>query len=368
MRLGNRVVQVLMVVWTAAITLSVWTGNPAYLLLPIVVFAINEVGYCIAGFDMLPSSDRTEMFYDISAVATLFHGTSHNYSEGYYKTEEDYQKLTPQEAEDQKFEKILELLGAKPGDTILDLGCGMGSFERFCAKRGYKMIGFTLSSEQRDFCQSVNVIAEVWDFRCFNEKYRHKIDHIVMMGSSEHIYTGPGSQWDSYTKKKTVVSDFLKDARDYFRKDDDRPHRIFYSGLHLNPCFCKSFGWHVMDRTYGATLFLNDPAMNIVATATDAGYRSVYQRDATKDYFMATVLDTKHFGNPIRLHGISSIALIIGMFIYPLLFFMWLYYILGVWMWMFDGRFHLWPKNPPFTLKKPSERPATLWWCVFEAL
>ncbi|QMU58975.1 MAG: methyltransferase domain-containing protein [Boseongicola sp.] len=70
------------------------------------------------------------------------------YSSAYFKTgQEDLER-----AQTQKYESMVDLMGAKPGDHILEIGCGWGGFAEYAAKqRGLKVTGLTISKEQYDF-------------------------------------------------------------------------------------------------------------------------------------------------------------------------------------------------------------------------
>jgi cyclopropane-fatty-acyl-phospholipid synthase len=54
-----------------------------------------------------------------------------------------------EEAQATKLRAILDRTGAEPGDTILEIGCGWGSFAEAAARSGVKVHGITLSSEQK---------------------------------------------------------------------------------------------------------------------------------------------------------------------------------------------------------------------------
>ena len=56
-------------------------------------------------------------------------------------------------AQDAKYDRILDELGAKPGQTILEVGCGWGGFAERAAKRGINVVGITLSDAQLAFAQ-----------------------------------------------------------------------------------------------------------------------------------------------------------------------------------------------------------------------
>jgi cyclopropane-fatty-acyl-phospholipid synthase len=49
---------------------------------------------------------------------------------------------------------MVDLMGVKPGDHVLEIGCGWGGFAEYAAKeRGLKVTGLTISKEQLAFAQ-----------------------------------------------------------------------------------------------------------------------------------------------------------------------------------------------------------------------
>jgi cyclopropane-fatty-acyl-phospholipid synthase len=54
-------------------------------------------------------------------------------------------------AQHAKLAAILERTGTRPGDAILEIGCGWGSFAELAVREGRKVHGITLSTEQRDW-------------------------------------------------------------------------------------------------------------------------------------------------------------------------------------------------------------------------
>ncbi|SEN29953.1 cyclopropane-fatty-acyl-phospholipid synthase [Gemmobacter aquatilis] len=51
-----------------------------------------------------------------------------------------------------KYASMVDQMGAKPGDHVLEIGCGWGGFAEYAAgQRGLKVTGLTISREQHDF-------------------------------------------------------------------------------------------------------------------------------------------------------------------------------------------------------------------------
>ncbi|GAC52156.1 class I SAM-dependent methyltransferase [Gordonia amicalis] len=95
-------------------------------------------------------------------------------------------------AQDNKYRLIFEKLRLKPGDRLLDIGCGWGGMVRYAAKRGVHAIGATLSAEQAEWAQKAIVdegltdLAEVRhsDYRDITES---GFDAVSSIGLTEHI-------------------------------------------------------------------------------------------------------------------------------------------------------------------------------------
>src|SRR5699024_1673565 len=92
------------------------------------------------------------------------------------------------EAQEAKLELVCQKLRFKPGDRILDIGCGWGSFARVAAERDdVHVTGVTLSPNQVQYaqnsCKNLPVEIRLQDYRAVDEKF----DHIVSLGMMEHV-------------------------------------------------------------------------------------------------------------------------------------------------------------------------------------
>ncbi len=64
-----------------------------------------------------------------------------SYSSGLFEGE----SKSLEAAQAAKYERVLTQLGAKQGDTILEIGCGWGGFAEVAARRGMRVTGITIS-------------------------------------------------------------------------------------------------------------------------------------------------------------------------------------------------------------------------------
>ena len=57
-------------------------------------------------------------------------------------------------AQDNKYKRLAEAINLQPGQTVLEIGCGWGGFAEYVAKNhDVRVVGLTISTEQRDFAQ-----------------------------------------------------------------------------------------------------------------------------------------------------------------------------------------------------------------------
>ncbi len=105
------------------------------------------------------------------------------YSCAYWKGSQDLD--TAQKA---KLEMICRKLALKPGDRVLDIGCGWGGLAKYAAEHyGVRVVGITISGEQvelgRELCRGFPVEIRLQDYRDVTERF----DHIVSVGMFEHV-------------------------------------------------------------------------------------------------------------------------------------------------------------------------------------
>lgn len=117
---------------------------------------------------------------------TLMLGESMAYSCGYWSGKSEVSNLD--EAQEAKYDLICRKLDIKPGMTILDVGCGWGTFLRYAAlKYGINGIGITVSKEQadlaRELCKGLPIEIRLQDYRDIDDRF----DRIVSIGMIEHV-------------------------------------------------------------------------------------------------------------------------------------------------------------------------------------
>lgn len=95
---------------------------------------------------------------------------------------------TLDEAQEAKLDLTCRKIGLKPGQRVLDIGCGWGSFAKYAAEKyGAEVVGITVSQEQlalgKELCAGLPVELRLQDYRAVREPF----DHVVSLGMVEHV-------------------------------------------------------------------------------------------------------------------------------------------------------------------------------------
>jgi len=124
-----------------------------------------------------------------------------NYTCGYWKEAKNLD-----EAQEAKLDLVCKKIAVKPGMTILELGCGWGSFAKYAAEKyGASVVGVTVSKEQvalgMQLCKGLPVELRLQDYR----EVQGKFDAVISIGVMEHV------GYKNYRTYMDVVNRCLKD-------------------------------------------------------------------------------------------------------------------------------------------------------------
>jgi len=153
-----------------------------------------------------------------------------------------------EDAQTAKYERILDQIGAKQGDSILEIGCGWGGFAETAARRGMRVTGVTISGKQLEFARerlqraglADRVDLQFRDYRDIEGRY----DHIVSIEMVEAVgerywpdyfatlkrHVAPGG---SALVQAIVIADEWFDG--YRRHPDFIQTYVFPGGMLLSP-------------------------------------------------------------------------------------------------------------------------------------
>ena len=106
-----------------------------------------------------------------------------SYSCGYW-----HDAVGLRDAQQKKLDMICRKLELKPGERLLEIGCGWGGLARFAAEHyGVEVVGVTISREQQKLaqerCEGFPVSIELMDYRDIKETF----DKVVSVGMFEHV-------------------------------------------------------------------------------------------------------------------------------------------------------------------------------------
>jgi cyclopropane-fatty-acyl-phospholipid synthase len=125
-----------------------------------------------------------ERHYDIgNDLYTAMLDQRLTYTCGYWK---DATSLD--QAQEDKLELVCQKLHLQAGQTVLDIGCGWGSFAKYAAEKyGVSVVGITVSHHQirlgTELCRGYPVELRYQDYR----EVQGSFDHIVSLGMFEHV-------------------------------------------------------------------------------------------------------------------------------------------------------------------------------------
>ena len=126
--------------------------------------------------------------YDVGNIQLVAAERRYNtYTPGIYDGEDD----ALEDGAERKLSAAFQSLRLKPGDSLLEVGCGWGGFLRYCARRGIRATGITLSRDQLTYAKAridedrsaATVLYQ--DFFSFHPE--DPFDGISMMGVMEDL-------------------------------------------------------------------------------------------------------------------------------------------------------------------------------------
>lgn len=134
-------------------------------------------------------------------------GKSMAYTCGYWKNAKDLD-----EAQFAKYELICQKLDLRPGERVLELGCGWGGLAKYMAEKyGCEVVAFDIGKEPytyaKELCQDLPVQVYQCDWRAVNvyNPTRIKFDKLVSVGVLEHV------GYKNYDLFLKISRDFIKD-------------------------------------------------------------------------------------------------------------------------------------------------------------
>jgi cyclopropane-fatty-acyl-phospholipid synthase len=185
------------------------------------------------------------------------------YSCAYWK---DAQTLD--QAQEAKLDMVCKKLDLKPGETLLDIGCGWGALLKFAAENyGVRGVGVTVAREQaelaREACRGLPVEIRLTDYRALQGSF----DKIASLGMFEHVGAKNYREYFRVAHRclkdegrfllHTIASADLNNTPDPWMERYVFPNSIVPNACHIAAAVDRLFhleAWHGIGTDYDPTL------------------------------------------------------------------------------------------------------------------
>ena len=371
--------QITLWVWLIFIFIGYYTQNIIYLLLPPLLLLINELIYINFNKDIFNGGQRTALFYDLTTSYFIqkFKNNT-NLTEGLYlknlhdlnstMTLDEAKKLNPIEANINKYKRFFIDINIPQDEytniNILDIGCGNGDFIKYCKTIGINASGLSISKNQVKNLKEQGLDVYLGSYREIQKQFIHKYDIITCWGCLEHITDSYPCSKSGEIKAKNILNKIVKYFKKYYKPNSSYNY-FFNTTLHINPNVCGTLNAYLVERAYAGWYFY-DKKNETLGDLIKTDFNQIYNKDLTYHYFLATKVDSTHFGRPRNLDLYSCLSIIGGLFINPQIIAILLYSLRGEWVWQFDGKSHIQDEscfNCNFEFNR-SKRPTTLLWSL----
>ncbi|MDC0113690.1 cyclopropane-fatty-acyl-phospholipid synthase family protein [Planktomarina temperata] len=237
------------------------------------------------------------------------------YSSAFFETGRE----TLEEAQTAKYASMVDQMGVKPGDHVLEIGCGWGGFAEYAAKeRGLKVTCLTISKEQFKYAEDRIAAAGLQDMVTFKlQDYRDETGVYDGIASIEMFEAVGEKYWPSYFStvfgrlktggQATLQIITVRDDRfeDYRKSVDFIQKYIFPGGMLPSPAVLRREAQKAgldcvksieFGESYSKTLRLwharfNDKWDQVEAMGFDERFRRMW------NFYLTSCAATFHYAN-----------------------------------------------------------------------
>jgi cyclopropane fatty-acyl-phospholipid synthase-like methyltransferase len=275
---------------------------------------------------------------------------------------------TGSQAQQDKWDFLLQKLDLKPGDRLIDIGCGFGDWLNYARSKRIDVIGVNISPEQARLAHSrygLEVIITNWkdiqNTPALRDRLCGRFDAVTFMDTVEHYV--PSKYRNRDDKIGEIYGNMFEMAYGLLKDTTERA-KIFISCLHMtNPPKTLSdfFACYLQTRFHSGFYPVGDDGLVKWSTRY---FTELERHDKTEDYRLTSVLDPSHFGSPdIRMTPQKVGFAILLFLIDPHHLHKWLEYRVDAWMWHFGK--DAFNQNYDIDYQKRL-RHVTLWWLVMQ--
>lgn len=271
--------------------LSIW-----FLLIPIIFHLLNDLIQWKLGWSIFNTDIMVKRTYQV-VHSFLFNQTNAGLDLGFNFYEGNLERKRS-DAQKSKWDYMLQELGLKPGDKLIDIGCGYGDWIRYAKEKGILVKGVNLSKVQADTAKKkydLDVINVNWKEILQNPLLQKDLfgqfDAVTFMDTIEH-YVSPTARRNPEVQKK-IYSDMFHLA--YSLLKSSSKGRVFFSCLHqikqkFN--FRMATSVWLLNRTMSGFYPFGDQGLTQYSTPY---FKEVKRIDRTEDYRLTAVLEKDHF-------------------------------------------------------------------------
>jgi cyclopropane fatty-acyl-phospholipid synthase-like methyltransferase len=356
-------------IYVALIALSVTLAiaiHPLWLVVWPVILLVDDILYFGFAKSIFDSEIAIQRGYQFAAIF-LDNQSGDGRDLGFNLYNGDLTKSYKQAQQD-KWDFMLSQLRLKPGDRLIDIGCGFGDWLNYARSKGVEVIGVNISPEQAKVCRQrygLEVIVDNWKSIPRNPALRERLygafDAVTFMDTIEHYV--PCKHRNNDEMQKEIYSGMF-DMAWHLLKENSPSNRVFISCLHMTNgprTLWDKFACYLQTRFHSGFYPSGDDGL----MQWGKHYFSELERyDQTEDYRLTSVLDDKHFGSPKINWNVKRVASALCLSIIdPHHLHKHLEYKLDAWMWHFGKDAFNKSCNNDY---QKQLRHVTLWWLILK--
>jgi len=301
-----------------------------FMLLPFVVLFVDDLAFALLGRSFFDTEIAIQRGYEYADIM-FDYSSGHGFDYGFNLYNGTINKTLSQAQKD-KWDHMLSELGLKPGDRLLDVGCGYGDWLAYAKSKGISVKGINISPDQANYARTVyglDIITTNWKVFMWNttlqSKYFGTFDAVTFMDTVEHYISSVDyMKMARHTRKETVCEaghqiyyDMFDMASRMLDKSSPRK-RVFISMLHFATTkysFPVWAGMNILTRfhsghyppAYQCHCWMGDCKPDTEGPAGQYHGLAKYStrhfnlkriNDVTEDYRFTAIKSERHFQSP----------------------------------------------------------------------